>query len=67
MDNKQEFVKELRELLQKYNVSIAAGECPVSDAHGIYDKHMEIYSNFDYQTILTVDGWTLDQTNLDIK
>ena len=67
MDNKQEFVKELRELLQKYNVSIQAGVGEGSDTHGICEEHIEIYSNFDYKAIFTVDGWTLDQTDLDIK
>ncbi len=67
MDNKQEFVKELRELFQKYNVSIQAGVGENSDTHGISDEHIEIYSNFDYKTILMVNGWSLDQTNLDIK
>lgn len=43
--NKKDFLKELHNLLEKYNASIewCCDEC--SDLHGVYDSHLEINLN----------------------
>jgi len=67
MENKEEFLKELKALLQKYNVTISAGVGEGSDTHGISEEHVEIYSNFNYKTVFKVEGWSLTHEDIDTK
>ena len=66
MDNKQEFLKELRELLQKYNVSIQADVGFGSDTHGIHEQHLKICDSKD-KPFFRVESWDLTYEDLDIK
>jgi hypothetical protein len=61
---KEEFLKEFRALLEKYNVGIAftVGEC--SDTYGLYDEKMIVYrtvpGTFKDEDWMVVDGWAID-------
>ena len=62
------FLKELGELLAKYNadISFSVGEC--SDTHGLHDEKMIISRRPDPNSwkeidIKVVDGWTIDSSD----
>jgi hypothetical protein len=57
----QEFLKELKALLQKYNVSIQAGI--ESDPQGIYGEHMAIFDSGE-NPVYRVEGWSLCQSDI---
>ena len=61
LNNKQEFLKELKALLQKYNVSIQAGM--ESDPQAIYGEHIAIFDSKD-NAIYKVDGWSLYDSDI---
>ena len=72
-----EFKKELKALLDKYNASIEVGCSDCSDLHGVYDKHllvtvppiMEGKSASQGIPKVLCDGWELyeDEIELDDK
>jgi hypothetical protein len=62
MDNKQEFLKELKTLLEKHKVSIEAGM--ESDIQATYGWHIEFY-NAKREVIYRVDDWYLDHSDIE--
>jgi hypothetical protein len=60
-NNKQEFLRELKTLLQKYNVSIQAGM--ESDPQAVYGEYIAIYDSTD-KTVYRVDGWSLYDSDI---
>ncbi len=61
---KEEFLKELKALLDKYDVSISFSVGSSSDTHGLYDEKIVIdhrisKNSFKEETWLEVDGWGL--------
>jgi hypothetical protein len=67
MNNKNEFLKEFKALLEKHNVYIAFGVGSGSDCHGLYDERLEIIDEESSKTFYQVDGWTLSNTDIDIE
>lgn len=64
MENREEFLLELKALLQKYNVSIEAGM--ESDPQAIFGEHIYICDS-KYNTVFKVEGWSLDHSDIDTK
>lgn len=62
MDNKQEFLKELKALLKRYNVSIEAGM--ESDPQAIHGCHIEFYTA-KRKVIYRVDDWYLTYADIE--
>jgi len=68
MDHISQFRKELRELLDKYNVTIAfsVGDC--SDTHGLYEEKMVVFqtvpNSFKTEDWIVVNGWSIDKHDL---
>ncbi len=62
MDNKQEFLKELKTLLEKHKVSIEAGMD--ADLQATYGWHIEFYDN-NRKVIYRVDDWYLDHSDIE--
>jgi hypothetical protein len=66
---KEEFMKELKALLEKYNVCISATVGKGSDTHGIYDEQIVVYhqigDSFKTEDWLIVDGWSLDKNDIE--
>jgi len=67
---REEFLKELKELMTKYNVSIgfSVGEC--SDTHGLYDEkilidHRPDKNSFKEVTWLKTPGWWLSANDIE--
>lgn len=72
MNKDREFIKELRELLEKYDGSIGFSVGDGSDTHGLYDEKLYIdvrdpKGKFLYRNILEVSGWTLCSSDLSTK
>jgi sulfur relay (sulfurtransferase) complex TusBCD TusD component (DsrE family) len=67
MNDKQEFIRELKALLKKHDVMIwvGCGEC--SDLHGVYDENIQFCDNKTKKTFHRVDGWCLSHTDLEEK
>jgi len=63
---KQEFLKELKALMEKHNASIEAGVGFGSDTHGIWDEHIDICDHRD-KTLLRVQGWSLGHEDIKIE
>ncbi len=63
---KQEFLKELKALMEKHNVSIEAGVGYGSDTHGIYDEYIDICDHRD-NTLLSVQGWSINHEDIKIE
>jgi len=58
-------LKELKELLFKYDVSIEFTCSDCSDTHGIYDAHMTISQNkHPWNTIFKTQGWGISSQDL---
>lgn len=68
MSDKEEFQKELKALLEKYNATISFTVDSGSDTHGLYDEKMVIYhtisNTFKAEDWIEVDGWGIDKTDL---
>lgn len=69
---KDEFLRELKALLEKYRVSIgfSVGEC--SDTYGLYDEqvcidHQISPESFHEERWLSVDGWWMDAKDIEVK
>lgn len=62
MYNNQEFLKELKALLKKHNVSIEAGM--ESDTQAIHGCHIEFYDS-KRKVIYRVDDWYLDHSDIE--
>ncbi len=68
---REEFLRELKALMEKYDVSIgfSVGEC--SDTHGLYDEKLVIdhrlkKGSFKEETWLTVHGWWMGSTDIEV-
>ena len=68
---REEFLKELKALMKKYNVSIgfSVGDC--SDTHGLYDERLVIdhrikEGSFKEETWLEVNGWWMNSTDIEV-
>ena len=59
---KQQFLKELEVLLNKYNASIEFEVGHDSDLECVYDEKMTV--NVDDQSVLNIPGWIIDAKNL---
>ena len=62
MSDKQEFLKELKSLLERCNVSIEAGM--ESDPQAIHGCHIEFY-DAKRKVIYRVDDWYLDHSDIE--
>jgi len=58
----KEFLKELKNLLKKYNAGITFAVSDTSDTYGLSDERLEIY--IDNKTICKINGWSMDKTDL---
>lgn len=65
MTDKQEFIKSLRDLLQKYNVGISVGFGECSDLYGVYDKHLQLIDTKTWQSFFRVDQWDMTYRDLE--
>lgn len=59
---KQEFLKELKALLKKYDAKISFTCSDSSDTHGLYNDHLQI--KIKNEVIAETDGWILDKTEI---
>ena len=66
--NKQQFLKEFKALLEKYNVGISFSVGDGSDTHGLYDEKMVVYhtipGTFKDEDWLEVNGWSIDISDM---
>lgn len=62
MNEKDSFRQELKELLEKYNVSIGFSVSECSDTYGLYDEKIIIRHN--NEKWIEVDGWVIDGSDL---
>ena len=59
------FITELKALLEKYNASIGWECAECSDTHGIYNEHMVIeYESATRKEYITISGSGIDQFNI---
>ena len=72
MDNNTNtiFLRELADLLEKYNASISFSVGSCSDTHGLYDEKMVISIRPDPKSwkeidVLEVDGWAISASDID--
>jgi hypothetical protein len=66
---KDEFLKEFKALLEKYDVSISFSVGAGSDTHGLYDEKMVIdhridKNSFKEETWLELNGWCISSYEL---
>ena len=71
MDKKNEFLKELKNLLEKYDVSIAFNVGDTCDLHGFYDErvtinHQSAKDSLIEEEWLCVDGWSFGSSDIEI-
>lgn len=59
-----EFKKELKALLGKYNACIYFSVSGDSDTYALYDEKLIVEFNQNNNKITLVDGWALDKTDL---
>ncbi len=59
---KDEFLKEFKALLEKYDVSISFSVSACSDTHGLYDEKMVI--DHKQETWLELNGWCISSYEL---
>ena len=64
MGDKQEFLKELKELLKKYDVIIEADEDYAGDTHGRYGAHIYFSHEKTRASFGRVDGWSLAHSDI---
>jgi len=62
MSNADDFKKELKVLLKKYNATISFNVNEYSDTYGLHDERIEV--DIDRKTTLLADGWGVDQSDL---
>jgi hypothetical protein len=66
---KQEFLKEFKALLEKYNVGISFSVSDCSDTYGLSDEKLVVYhrepKTYHTETWLEVDGWALDKNDIE--
>ena len=67
---KKEFLKELKTLMEKYDVSIDFSVGFGSDTHGLYDEKMCINhriskKSFKEETWLEVNGWNIQSSDIE--
>jgi hypothetical protein len=55
-------IKELADLLAKYDASIDFTMADCSDTYGIYDEAVEI--TVGRNTVLRVEGWSIDKSDI---
>ena len=64
----EDFLRELKELLTKYNATIEVGYADCSDTHGMCDEHMEIYftekGSFRTTETFRINGWEIDSSDI---
>ena len=60
----EEFKKELKALLEKYNAVLSLEYDPCSDTYGMYDERMAVYFNDTKETIDLADGYCLEACDL---
>lgn len=64
----EEFKKELRSLLEKYEACISAEVGEGSDTHGIFDEGMAICigrdNKFHHRPSIVIEGWIIDHKNI---
>lgn len=64
---KEEFLKEFRALLEKYNVGISFSVDECSDTHGLYDEKMIVYhtipGTYKNEDWMVVEGWGIDKSD----
>jgi len=58
-DKVKNFKKELKELMNKYNVSIGFTCDDSSDTYGLFDDHIVI--EMDNEVVIESDGWWLNK------
>lgn len=68
---REEFLRELKALMKKYDVSIGFSVGSCSDTHGLYDEMLVIdhrikEGSFKEETWLTVDGWWMNSTDIEV-
>lgn len=61
---KEEFLKELKELLKKYNVEIIVAVGEDSDLYGIYEESLNIQHKG--ENWFNINGWSLDSEDIKI-
>ena len=69
MESKQdEFLRELKELLTKYDATISFDFDSCSDTHGIYDGGIALYIGYNTpkveKRVFKSAGWSLDASDL---
>ena len=64
MNNKQEFIKDLKALLEKNNVYITFEVGESSDTHGLYNERLELCNGETNKPFLRVEGWVLTHSDL---
>lgn len=64
--DKENFQKELKALLEKYNVRIMFSVSDCSDTYGLYEEKMIIYHRNPHytKTLIEVDGWSIGAEDL---
>ena len=62
--NKEDFKKELKELLSKYNAVISFTCGDSSDTYGLYDDHLII--EIGQETIFESDNWYIGSNSIDV-
>jgi hypothetical protein len=62
MSKQSDFIRELRELMQKYNASVNFYVHPGSDTYGLSDETMIVM--VDDKIAAEVDGWGFDHHDL---
>lgn len=72
MSQKNEFLKELKVLLEKYDVSISFNVGESCDTHGFYDERMVIEhlikkGSWQTEEWLSVDGWEFGASDVEIS
>lgn len=66
-NRKKEFVKELKALLNKYDVSIGFVCDACSDMHGLYDERIEVQENKTDKVVCSAYSYWMDANNIEIK
>jgi hypothetical protein len=71
-NNKEQFLKELKDLMEKYNVTIGFSVGSCSDTHGLYDEkividHRVSKDNWKEETWLETPGWWLTPGDIELQ
>jgi hypothetical protein len=60
----EEFKKELKALLKKYNAILSLDYADCSDTYGMYDERMTVHFRDANKTVDLADGYCLDASDL---